>query len=108
MASSNTALTSATTSGTASPGDHIATATPRTLERVESNHRVEDSKKPRKRAHYSFDDIKGWRKFRILRPFLGISHDIRRRLPYYWSDITDAFNYRTAASTVRMYFVKFV
>lgn len=33
-------------------------------------------------------------------------HDVRRRLPYYLSDITDAFTYRTIASTVRMYFVK--
>ena len=34
-------------------------------------------------------------------------HDVRRRFPYYWSDITDAITYRTIASTVRMYFVKF-
>lgn len=33
-------------------------------------------------------------------------HDVRRRLPYYWSDITDAFTHRTIASTIRMYFVK--
>lgn len=32
-------------------------------------------------------------------------HDVKRRLPYYWSDITDAFTYRAFASTVRMYFV---
>ena len=35
-------------------------------------------------------------------------HDIKRRLPYYQSDITDAFTYRTFASTVRIYFVKSV
>jgi hypothetical protein len=29
-------------------------------------------------------------------------HDVRRRLPYYWSDIRDGFNYRTFAATVRM------
>ena len=33
-------------------------------------------------------------------------HDVKRRLPYYWSDITDAFTYRVFASTIRMYFVK--
>jgi hypothetical protein len=31
--------------------------------------------------------------------------DVRRRLPYYWSDITDGFNYRTVAGTVRIFFV---
>ena len=33
--------------------------------------------------------------------------DVRRRLPYYWSDIKDGFNYRTFAATVRIYFVKY-
>jgi hypothetical protein len=33
-------------------------------------------------------------------------HDVRRRLPYYGSDIKDALTYRIIASTVRMYFVK--
>jgi hypothetical protein len=33
-------------------------------------------------------------------------HDVKRRLPYYWSDISDALTYRAFASTVRMYFVK--
>jgi hypothetical protein len=34
-------------------------------------------------------------------------HDVRRRLPYYWSDIRDALTYRTISSTIRMYFVKY-
>ncbi|CBF89952.1 hypothetical protein AN0218.2 [Aspergillus nidulans FGSC A4] len=46
-----------------------------------------------------------WRGFQALHPGRGMYHDVRRRLPYYWSDITDAFTYRTVASTVRMYFV---
>ncbi|KAL4753666.1 hypothetical protein BDW72DRAFT_201366 [Aspergillus terricola var. indicus] len=46
-----------------------------------------------------------WRRFRALCPGRGMYHDVRRRLPYYWSDIADAFTYRTVASTVRMYFV---
>ncbi|KAK2749940.1 hco3 transporter family protein [Colletotrichum kahawae] len=54
---------------------------------------------------YSYDDEKGWRRLRVLRPGRGIYHDIKRRLPYYWSDITDAWTYRTVASTIRMYFV---
>ena len=35
-------------------------------------------------------------------------HDVKRRLPYYPSDITDALTYRTVASIIRMYFVKYV
>jgi boron transporter len=55
---------------------------------------------------YTFSGERGWRSYRILRPGRGMYHDVRRRLPYYWSDITDALTYRTVASTVRMYFVK--
>jgi hypothetical protein len=55
---------------------------------------------------YTFQGQKGWRQWRLLRPGRGMYHDVKRRLPYYWSDITDAFTYRTFASTVRMYFVK--
>ncbi|KAJ4148291.1 hypothetical protein LMH87_002769 [Akanthomyces muscarius] len=47
----------------------------------------------------------GWRRWRLLRPGWGMYHDVKRRMPYYWSDITDAFTYRTIASTIRMYFV---
>ncbi|KAK1623792.1 HCO3 transporter family protein [Colletotrichum phormii] len=54
---------------------------------------------------YTYDDQKGWRRWRIFRPGRGIYHDIKRRLPYYWSDIVDAWTYRTVASTIRMYFV---
>lgn len=57
---------------------------------------------------YSFDNARGWRSYRLLRPGRGMYHDIRRRLPYYRSDITDALTYRTFASTVRIYFVKSV
>jgi hypothetical protein len=32
-------------------------------------------------------------------------HDVRRRIPYYWSDITDGLNYRTFAGTIRIFFV---
>ena len=56
---------------------------------------------------YSFDHATGWRQYRMLRPGWGMYHDIKRRLPYYRSDITDALNYRTFAGTVRIYFVKY-
>ncbi|KAK9242020.1 HCO3 transporter family-domain-containing protein [Lipomyces tetrasporus] len=55
---------------------------------------------------YIYDGLRGWRSYRPFRPGWGMYHDVKRRLPYYWSDITDAFTYRTFASTVRMYFVK--
>ncbi|KXX76196.1 Boron transporter 1 [Madurella mycetomatis] len=57
------------------------------------------------KASYSYTNIQGWRRWRALRPGRGIYHDIVRRLPYYWSDITDAWTYRIIASTIRMYFV---
>ncbi|PKY05761.1 hypothetical protein P168DRAFT_266477 [Aspergillus campestris IBT 28561] len=54
---------------------------------------------------YTYDGLQGWKSVRILRLGRGMYHDVRRRLPYYRSDITDAFTYRTVASIVRMYFV---
>ncbi|OAL53012.1 hypothetical protein IQ07DRAFT_669688 [Pyrenochaeta sp. DS3sAY3a] len=54
---------------------------------------------------YTFQGSKGWRRWRILQPGRGMYHDVKRRLPYYWSDIRDALTYRTFASTIRMYFV---
>ncbi|CAJ2510308.1 Uu.00g050110.m01.CDS01 [Anthostomella pinea] len=55
---------------------------------------------------YTYDGVKGWRGYRILRPCRGMYHYIRCRLPYYATDITDAFTYRTVASIIWMYFVK--
>lgn len=57
---------------------------------------------------YTYEGLTGWKRFRPLRPFRGMYHDIKRRLPYYRSDITDAFTYRTVASTVHMYCAKYV
>jgi hypothetical protein len=34
-------------------------------------------------------------------------NDIRRRAPYYWSDWTDAWDYRVVPATVYMYFAKY-
>ncbi|KAK6516101.1 Boron transporter 4 [Arthrobotrys conoides] len=57
------------------------------------------------RNQYTYVGARGWRKYRPLRPFRGMYHDIKRRLPYYPSDFTDAFTYRAVASTIRIYFV---
>jgi hypothetical protein len=39
--------------------------------------------------------------------FQGMVKDIRRRTPYYWSDWTDAWDYRVVPATVYMYFAKY-
>jgi hypothetical protein len=36
----------------------------------------------------------------------GMINDIKRRAPYYWSDWTDAWDYRVVPATVYMYFAK--
>ncbi|KAL8657420.1 MAG: hypothetical protein Q9226_001934 [Calogaya cf. arnoldii] len=54
---------------------------------------------------YGYHGLTGWKSYRVLRPGRGMYHDIKRRLPYYKSDLIDALTYRTAASIVRMYFV---
>lgn len=54
---------------------------------------------------YTWEGLTGWKSYRTLRPFRGMYWDVRRRLPYYWSDIVDGFNYRTCAGTVRIFFV---
>ena len=45
-----------------------------------------------------------WWKIRLLR---GMIDDVKRRLPYYWSDWKDAWNYRVIPATVYMYFAKY-
>ncbi|GAB7350870.1 hypothetical protein MBLNU459_g1391t4 [Dothideomycetes sp. NU459] len=54
---------------------------------------------------YSWEGTTGWKSYRMLQPGRGMFYDVKRRLPYYWSDIKDAFTYRAFAATVRMYFV---
>lgn len=38
--------------------------------------------------------------------FRGMINDVRRRVPYYWSDWADAWDYRVVPATVYMYFAK--
>lgn len=73
---------------------------------VEKDMKENKLKKVSTTESYTFQNQKGWRRWRILQPGRGMYHDVKRRLPYYWSDITDAFTYRVFASTVRMYFIK--
>lgn len=46
-----------------------------------------------------------WWKIRL---FKGMINDVRRRLPFYWSDWVDAWDYRVVPATVYMYFAKYV
>lgn len=71
----------------------------------EKDRQVKSRRKRRSRA-YTYEGVTGWKRIRWLRLGRGMFYDVKRRLPYYWSDIRDALTYRTAASTVRMYFVK--
>lgn len=64
--------------------------------------------KEKSAVSYTYDNLTGWKSVRVLRIGRGMYHDVRRRLPYYWSDIRDAWTYRTVASIIRMYFVKWV
>ncbi|KAF7947383.1 hypothetical protein EAE96_008471 [Botrytis aclada] len=87
-----------------SAGDMATTKLP-TEEKMYSDSQQQNPTSSQYSDDYKFDGLTGWRRFRMLRPGRGMYHDVRRRLPYYLSDITDAVTYRTFASTVRMYFV---
>ena len=45
-----------------------------------------------------------WWKVRLFR---GMIDDVKRRLPFYWSDWRDAWDYRVIPATVYMYFAKY-
>lgn len=46
-----------------------------------------------------------WYKIHLFR---GMIQDVKRRAPFYWSDWTDAWDYRVVPATVYMYFAKWV
>lgn len=62
-----------------------------------------ESLEPPDRASYPKPEA--WWK---IHPFRGMVNDLRRRLPYYLSDWTDAWDYRVVPATVYMYFAKYV
>lgn len=47
-------------------------------------------------------ESKWWR----IHFFRGMKNDLKRRAPFYWSDWTDAWDYRIVPATVYMYFAK--
>lgn len=48
------------------------------------------------------------RKWWRIRLFRGMINDVKRRAPFYWSDWTEAWDYRVVPATVYMYFAKYV
>jgi hypothetical protein len=50
--------------------------------------------------------IRQWKWWKI-RLFRGMISDVRRRAPFYWSDWSDAWNYRVVPATIYMYFAKY-
>ncbi|KAK3398969.1 HCO3 transporter family-domain-containing protein [Sordaria brevicollis] len=52
-------------------------------------------------GHHHKPPSSAWWKIHLFR---GMINDLRRRAPYYWSDWTDAWNYRVVPATVYMYF----
>lgn len=50
---------------------------------------------------------RGQTKWWQIRLFRGMIDDLKRRTPYYWSDWTDAWDYRVVPATIYMYFAKY-
>lgn len=74
-----------------------------------ANLRESEPQEPTRRASTSASATssaapKWWR----IRFFRGMIQDVRRRAPFYWSDWTDAWDYRIVPATVYMYFAKYV
>lgn len=61
------------------------------------------SRKKRSAATRGVADADPWWKIHLFR---GMVNDVRKRAPYYWSDWTDAWNYRVVPATVYMFFAK--
>ncbi|KAJ5684111.1 uncharacterized protein N7477_000456 [Penicillium maclennaniae] len=60
----------------------------------------EDMHRPATATSAQSSQPKWWR----VRLFRGMINDVKRRAPYYWSDWTDAWDYRIVPATVYMYF----
>ena len=55
-------------------------------------------------ANTSVSRHQSWWKVRLFR---GMINDVKRRAPFYWSDWSDAWDYRVVPATVYMYFAKY-
>lgn len=64
--------------------------------------------KPQRRASIAASAQSSQPEWWRVRLFRGMMKDVKRRAPYYWSDWTDAWDYRIVPATVYMYFAKYV
>lgn len=63
---------------------------------------------PTRRASTAASAVSSPPKWWRIRLFRGMIQDVKRRAPFYWSDWTDAWDYRIVPATVYMYFAKYV
>ncbi|KAL4979227.1 HCO3 transporter family-domain-containing protein [Aspergillus desertorum] len=80
-------------SGTAGTG--------RARNEAESSAHITDEQNSHAHEHESSSAEPKWWRIRLFR---GMVEDVKRRAPYYWSDWTDAWDYRVVPATVYMYF----
>ncbi|KAK6951926.1 hypothetical protein Daesc_006451 [Daldinia eschscholtzii] len=80
-----------TSTRTAASGRHHNSRNSRTSD--------DDATATEQRSEYPATD--SWWKIHLFR---GMVNDVRRRVPYYWSDWRDAWDYRVVPSTIYMYF----
>jgi hypothetical protein len=94
------AIRDATTSNHARP-PRRSRIPPFSKRNVESdNHALGREQTPQSQATPTSKTNAWWH----TRLFSGMIHDVRRRAPFYWSDWTDAWDYRVVPATVYMYF----
>lgn len=74
----------------------------------EGSHQQQLQQEQLRRASLSASAQSSQSKWWRIRFFRGMMNDVKRRAPYYWSDWTDAWDYRIVPATVYMYFAKYV
>jgi hypothetical protein len=82
----------------------VSSVTARNAARDGSQQQQEQLRRASLSASTQSSPPKWWR----IRFFRGMMNDVKRRAPYYWSDWTDAWDYRIVPATVYMYFAKYV
>ncbi|KAJ6093247.1 hypothetical protein N7486_008536 [Penicillium sp. IBT 16267x] len=79
---------------------HAPSAYHSTLSAAPADTVQEDQRRTSTATSAQSSQPKWWR----IHLFRGMINDVKRRAPYYWSDWTDAWDYRIVPATVYMYF----
>jgi hypothetical protein len=82
---------------------HASTREP--AQAAAEQHTVQDDSQRHTSAATSAHSVKA--KWWHVHLFRGMVNDVKRRAPYYWSDWTDAWDYRVVPATIYMYFAKY-